>query len=286
MKGFFLIDKEKGMTSFDVVREVRRFCGEKKVGHSGTLDPLATGLLVVGVGEGTKLLEYFVGCDKEYLVTARFGFESDTFDAEGQVVAVSDEVFEKENVEVAIKEGFLGEIGQMPPKYSALKVNGKRACDRIRAGEEVELKMRDVKIYSFDIVEFDWPVVVFQVKCSTGTYIRSLIHDLGKELGCGGYVEELRRTYVGHFKVGRSQKLKVLGKNIEQNLISLEKMVKDFLFIEVNNEEYELLRNGGIVLDKKIEQDSLVMAFLQDRLVGVLEAAGKGKGVKIKKLIH
>ncbi len=277
MKGFLLIDKEKGLTSFDVVKKVRNFSKEKKVGHAGTLDPLATGLLIVGIGEGTKLLEYFVGLDKEYEVSAFFGASSDTYDAEGKISEVDLKAcFAKKDVERVICEKFLGEILQIPPKYSALKILGKKACEIVRKGGEVEMKERKVKIYDFIIVNFNWPNVSFLVKCGSGTYIRSLINDLGEELKCGAYVAELRRTKIGRFSVEESHNLDILNNNIEQYLVALEDMVADFDRFDLRDEEYDVLIKKGI-LNKKIDHDVPIMAFYRDELVGVLEKRGEGQ---------
>ncbi|MBD3360817.1 tRNA pseudouridine(55) synthase TruB [Candidatus Peregrinibacteria bacterium] len=285
MNGFLLIDKDKGMTSFDVVREVRRIAGEKKVGHAGTLDPLATGLLLVAVGEGTKLLEFFIGSDKEYEVSAVFGFVSDTYDAEGKIEKVNaDAVFEKNDLEDAIKKYFIGEFYQMPPKFSALKIKGRRAYESARKGEKVELKARKVKLEIFDIIDFKWPKVSFRIKCGSGTYVRSLVHDLGQRLNCGAYVENLRRIKVGNFSVADTVKLKNLDKKIDQYLISLEEAAKNFVVWKLNNEEFYGLSNGNILKNKKIEQEDFVMAFYKGKLVGVLE--NSDSGVKYRKMIR
>jgi len=285
MKGFFLIDKEKGMTSFDVVRDVRRATGEKRVGHAGTLDPLATGLLLVAVGEATKLLEYFVGCDKEYEVRAKFGFVSDTFDAEGRVSEANPGVvLKKEEVEFVIGNSFIGEIEQVPPKYSALKIEGKKAYELARGGKEFEMKSRKVKIDAFDVLNFDWPFVDFRVKCGSGTYIRSLVHDLGQLLGCGAYVEELRRTVVGNFSVMDSAKTNAVDKKVDQYLLSLEKMLSDFSRLELTDADFEGLKDGKVLMGKKLEQAPPVMAYFKGKLVGVVEDFN-GVGVKYAKLI-
>lgn len=223
MSGFLLIDKEKGVTSFDVVARVRRITGEKRVGHAGTLDPLATGLLIVGVGrDATKQLGNYLKMDKEYEVTAEFGAVSDTYDAEGRIIfsaekndsdsnkGSSSSTIKQEDIARIIKKKFLGHIQQIPPKYSALKIKGKRACDRMREGENIELEPREVTIDEFLIMDFSWPRVKFRVKCGSGTYVRSLIHDLGQELGCGAYVEELRRTKIGKYSVDGAVKLEKL----------------------------------------------------------------------------
>ena len=283
MKGFFLIDKESGVTSFDVVRDIRRLTGVKKVGHSGTLDPLATGLLLVAVGEGTKLLEFLIGCTKEYEVLGRFGFKSDTYDAEGEIEEVSSKVLSRDEIEAAIKANFVGEIEQIPPKYSALKIGGKRAADIMREGGDVEMKARKLFISNFEILEFDWPVVKFRVSCSSGTYIRSLIHDLGELLEGGAYVEELRRSKIGDFSLVDAVKIDVLNKNLEQNLISMENMAKSFSLCELSDVDYQGLKDGKVLLGKKIEQDLPVMAFYKDKLVGILEVIGGG--VKYRKMI-
>lgn len=208
MDGILLIDKPKGMTSFDVIRRLRQILKIKKIGHSGTLDPLATGLLVLGVGQGTKLLADLIGLDKEYEVLARFGYESDTYDADGEILPVNPiKIIDHKKVESSVASNFIGQLEQLPPKYSALKVGGKRACDIVRAGGDVDLKARDIRVDNFEIVKYKWPTVKFRIACSKGTYIRSLIHDLGKELGCGAYVEELRRTKVGEYKIADAKTL-------------------------------------------------------------------------------
>jgi len=205
----FLINKPKGITSFDVVREVRRRTGEKRVGHGGTLDKLATGLLVVAVGrEFTKQLGKFLKCKKEYVFKAKFGFTSDTLDCDGVIYEVdSKKVFKKDDLGGLISEFFTGEILQVPPKFSALKVAGKRASDRVRKGEEIRLEPRIVLVESFEIVDFKWPFVEFRVVCGGGTYVRALVRDLGEKLGCGGYVVELKRTRVGEYSLNDAVEL-------------------------------------------------------------------------------
>lgn len=286
MNGFLLIDKEKGMTSFDVVRQVRGMSGEQKVGHAGTLDPLATGLLVIALGEGTKLLEFFIGCDKEYEVAGKFGWISDTYDAEGRIVRSGSEndSFSKEDVEAAVEADFLGEIEQVPPVYSALKVGGKKAYELARKGKKVELAPRRVRVDAFEVIDFDWPMVRFRVKCGSGTYIRSLIHDLGQKLGCGGYVEELRRIFVADFSLEDSVKLEDLYKNFEQRLVSLEEVVKGFKKLDLSDEDYEGLEDGKILEGKKVEGE-WAMGFYKGKLVGVVENSSDGKGIKFRKRV-
>lgn len=293
MDGFLLLDKESGVGSFDVVKKVRNFTREVHVGHAGTLDPLATGLLLVAVGEATKLLEYFIGCDKEYEVSAYFGKISDTYDSDGKITVVDEGIYcDSEEIVSVINREFIGEVEQMPPKYSALKIKGKRACDILRKGGDVELKPRKVKILRFDMKEFDWPRVSFRVKCGSGTYIRSLIHDLGQELKCGAYVTSLRRTKVGDFSVGNARSVDELAEHIdkiEKYLMSLEDIGRKFNKIEVTEDEYKTLKNGGVVMNKKIDQSGagggVCMAYCSGFLAGILETGKDGIGVKFRKMI-
>lgn len=222
MEGFLLIDKPKGITSFDVVAKVRKLTGEKRVGHSGTLDPLATGLLIVAVSRGaTRHLQKFVGLDKEYEVTAKFGYISDTYDADSKNITSVKPNFKigREGVENTIKANFLGKIKQIPPAYSAIKIGGKKAYELARKGEAVSLGARSVAIEEFKVLKFKWPLIAFRIHCSSGTYVRSLIHDLGQKLGCGAYVVELRRTKIGDFKIENAYKLDdLLNSSVEEYL--------------------------------------------------------------------
>ena len=284
MKGFLLIDKDKGDTSFNVIRKLRRVCVVRKMGHAGTLDPLATGLLVVGIGEGTKLLEYFIGLDKEYEVEAVFGAVSDSFDADGNIenVDFKGEVCLK-SVERLIGERFFGEIDQVPPKFSALKIAGEKAYELARQGKEVNLKARKVRIQSFDVEEFNWPIIKFRVKCGSGTYVRSLIHDLGQALGCGAYVKNLRRTVVGNFLVQGAVSLAGMGNKIERFLLPLEAVIANFDILNLNTDDMAGLSDGKLLLGKKIDH-SLAMGIHDEKLVGVVESVDGG--IKFSKIIH
>lgn len=295
MRGFLLVDKGKGMTSFDVVYKVRKWAQEKRVGHAGTLDPLATGLLIVAIGEATKVLEYLIGFDKEYEVVGRFGAASDTFDAEGKIEVLSEKDMKKyekmtqKSFEENVLPKFLGEINQVPPKYSALKIDGKRAMDLARDGKEFEMKSRKVMIHDLKIVKFDWPEVLIKVKCGSGTYIRSLINDMGELVGCGAYVKELRRVSIDRYNVENaieiSRDFDFVNKNIEQDLVSLEKMLSHWPKIELTDEEFALLKNGGSVLYKKSEHEGVFLAYLKDKIVGVLEKGRDLGTIKFRKQI-
>lgn len=263
ISGFLLIDKPTGITSFDVVREVRKKYGEKKVGHSGTLDPLASGLMLVALGDGTKFLEYLIGCTKEYEVVAEFGKVSDTYDAEGTISqGASDVDCDREALEQIIATEFLGKIQQMPPKYSALKVAGKRACDIVRGGGEVELKSRTVEIFGCDVLDFEWPVVRMKVGCGSGTYIRSLVHDLGGVVGSGAYVKELRRTKVGVFGI----------EEVDENLITIEALCQRcFVCLDLADDEFSGLLDGRKYRRSNFPEGSPVVALYKGKVAGVLE---------------
>ncbi|MEK9132953.1 MAG: tRNA pseudouridine(55) synthase TruB [Patescibacteria group bacterium] len=200
MEQILLIDKPSGITSFDVIRHLRRKLGIRKMGHGGTLDPLATGLMIIGINEGTKRLTEFLGLPKEYEVLIEFGKVSNTYDADGEISDGSKRKVVRDEFEKTLKD-FIGEISQTPPAFSAKKINGQRAYELARKGQVVELKPQKITISAIEILNFSWPFVKLRIACSKGTYIRSLAHDLGQKLGCGGYVKELRRTRIGNCRV-------------------------------------------------------------------------------------
>lgn len=196
--GLLLIDKPRGITSHDVVQRVRRALQTRQVGHAGTLDPLATGLLVVCAGQATRLSEYLLGHDKRYHATIRLGTETDTYDADGRVTATRPVTVTRSDIDRAL-DRFVGAIEQVPPMHSAIKVGGEKLYDLARAGREVERPARAIMIYAIEVIDFVAPDVVIDVQCSAGTYIRSLAHDLGAALGTGAHVAALRRTAAGPF---------------------------------------------------------------------------------------
>ncbi len=206
LSGIFLIDKLKDKSSHDIVDIVRRKTGQKKVGHTGTLDPMATGLLVMILGKATRLLPY-LNDDKEYEGTIRFGITTDTLDAEGKELTNSKCSVDSMMLQ-KISSSFTGEIDQVPPMVSAIKINGKPLYKLARAGKEVERKPRRVSIYAFDLIDLDeipdHPKVDFKVACSKGTYIRALASDIGEKLGCGAHLERLRRTRSGKFSLDKA----------------------------------------------------------------------------------
>ena len=204
MFGILNVDKPKGMTSRDVVNVVQRMIRPVKVGHAGTLDPLATGVLVLLVGRATRLTEYIHSVSKTYVGTFELGKVSDTEDIEGEVT--KRDVFAVPNMETvkAVVASFLGVQQQMPPAFSALKVNGKRAYDLARNGEKVELKTREIQVLQIEVVAYEYPVLTIEIKCSSGTYIRSLGRDIGEALQTGAVMTDLQRTSIGAFKIGQA----------------------------------------------------------------------------------
>lgn len=213
MNGILLINKPSNITSFRAIDKIKKHFKIKKIGHAGTLDSFATGLLILGINEGTKILKYYVELDKVYETTFHLGVSTDTFDINGRQNYVHDgELPSETEIEKALKK-FIGEIEQVPPEYSALKINGIRASDRIRKGMEVDLEPRKVKIDKIDIVEYRKPFLNLKIRCSKGTYIRAIARDLGKLLGCGAYVKSLVRTDIGMFSL--------------KDAIDLEKLITD-----------------------------------------------------------
>jgi len=199
--GVALLDKPRGITSHDAVARLRRALGTRKVGHAGTLDPMATGLLILGVGTATRLLTHLVGLDKTYVATIRLGATTTSDDAEGETLRVADASGVTDSAIAAGVAGLTGDILQRPSAVSAIKVDGVRAYQRVRAGEEVELAARPVTIRAFDVLERRGAALDVRVECSSGTYVRALARDLGEALGVGGHLTALRRTAVGPFRV-------------------------------------------------------------------------------------
>jgi len=201
MNGFLLVDKASGMTSHDVVAKARKKCGTKRVGHAGTLDPMATGVLVLGVGNATKLLQYVVDGKKCYEATIKLGIATHTDDREGEVLSTADTSGLTDEAIRTELEKFVGTIMQRPSSVSAIKIDGKRAHERVRSGEVVEIPAREVSIYSIDIAAIRGSEVDIVVTCSAGTYIRAIARDLGEALGVGGHLTSLRRTLVSPFAI-------------------------------------------------------------------------------------
>lgn len=228
--GFLLIDKPEGITSHDCVDALRRITGIRKIGHAGTLDPFATGLLIIGVGASTKLLGRAIGLDKRYDATLQLGATSTTDDRTGEIRPVAwsmkPETWNMENIENVLKN-FVGEIEQIPPMYSAKKIGGKKLYELARKGKIVERTAARVHIYSLRIISHEWPLLHLAIHCSKGTYIRALARDVGETLGTGAYVEELRRTAIGPFTIAEAVPLRDLaGAQWKVRLLPPEEILK------------------------------------------------------------
>ncbi|MEO2082953.1 MAG: tRNA pseudouridine(55) synthase TruB [Desulfurobacteriaceae bacterium] len=244
ISGFLVIDKPAGITSHGVVEQVRKLLPKKvKVGHTGTLDPLATGLLILAVGKATRFSRYLIKQDKCYFVRGRLGLSSDTYDIDGNVKEIECPEIKKEDIERVIQD-FKGEISQVPPPFSAVKIKGKRAYELARRGEVFEIKARTVKVYSINLTLFEYPDFTLEVCCSSGTYVRPLIHDIGKALGCDAVVVELRRTRIGSISLEEAITIEELKKKgVEKFLVPIEKILP-FPSLSLDEREAKRFRNG------------------------------------------
>lgn len=247
--GILLIDKNEGETSFDVVKRVRRICMVKKVGHAGTLDPFATGLLIVLLGQGTKLTPYFMESEKIYRATMRLGIETDTQDLTGRVLQSRPVPgFTQGYIKEKARE-FIGEIEQVPPVFSALNYKGKRAYEFARKGIRIDLEKRRVKIHSIEIISINLPDVTMEIRCAKGTYIRTLAADMGKKLGPGAHLIALKRLAIGPFKVEDAldsigMGFSPLDSLIQSEIITLREALPHIKEIRVDDRMAKKIRNG------------------------------------------
>jgi len=251
MTGIILLDKPEGITSFGAVARVRRICGEKKCGHTGTLDPMATGVLTVMLGGATRFCELLPSHDKGYTASFCLGTVTDTLDITGKVLETREVNVTAEQVREKIKD-FIGDISQLPPMYSAVSVNGQRLYDLARQGIEVERKAREVTVFSIEMLSENEQTGEFEisVECSSGTYIRTLIADLGEALGCGAVMTELRRTKANGFDISQAvtpEELEEKVKNgkIEEVLVPVDKALEEYPVITVTEAQAKRFRNGG-----------------------------------------
>jgi tRNA pseudouridine55 synthase len=255
MEGILLINKPPRLSSFDVVRRVRKILGVQKAGHFGTLDPMATGLMIVALGKATRFIPFYPKLDKAYRGKIRLGYATNTYDADGTPAG-------SENTDYPSKEKLLknmakleGEIDQTPPLFSAKKYKGKPMYVFARKNQEVEPKPVKIQVYHFRLLLYDAPFLEFEAACSSGTYIRSLAHDLGQSLECGAHLSELERTAVGNFVIQSSLTLEHLEKLFQENkiaevLIPLESLLPEFPKIVLNAEGVALAKNGNMIYDK------------------------------------
>jgi tRNA pseudouridine55 synthase len=249
VSGVLVVDKPIGLTSHDVVQIIRRGTGIRRAGHTGTLDPRASGVLVVLIGPAVRLSEYVAASDKRYQATIRLGASTDTYDAEGKITSSSPVVDLSEEQFNEILQQFVGEMEQTPPPYSAVKVKGRHAYEMAREGEEVDLAPRIVNVYSLDVLEWAPPEAVIDVYCSSGTYVRSLANDLGKSLGTGAHLVGLRRTKSGRFTLRDAVPLRRLQEAFDAGnwyrfLIPAAEALADWPMIELDADQVELVRHG------------------------------------------
>lgn len=249
VSGVLVVDKPTGMTSHDVVQVVRRGTGIRRAGHTGTLDPRASGVLVILLGPAVRLSEFVSASDKRYQATIRVGSSTDTYDSEGTITDHNSDIDVSEEQFNEILQQFTGEIEQVPPPYSAVKVKGRKAYELARRGEEVELKPRIINVYSLEVLEWDPPESVIDVYCSSGTYVRSLANDIGKALGTGAYLVGLRRTKSGRFTLRDAVPLRILREAFEagdwyKNLIPAAEALADWPMVELDADQMEFVRHG------------------------------------------
>lgn len=262
MNGIIIIDKEKNMTSRDVVNKVSKILGTKKIGHTGTLDPLATGVLVLCVGKATKLVDLITGYDKEYIAKVCLGTLTDTLDITGNIIKEKETNITKEEIEKTLKS-FIPGYEQEVPIYSAVKINGKKLYEYARNGETVELPKRYIKINSIDLIsaiEYKNGKTYFSfiTNVSKGTYIRSLINDVGKKLNTYGTMLELRRTKQGNFKIEDSSNIN------EPKIIKIEEILKDYYKKEIDGKLYKKISNGVKI---KNEENKDIVVFTHNKEV-------------------
>lgn len=268
--GLIIINKSKGYTSHDIVNLVRKTLNTKKVGHTGTLDPNATGVLPILIGNATKISKYLVEHSKTYIATLKLGEKTDTADSEGNVIEKEYEIndIKKNKIEEVLKR-FLGKQMQIPPMYSAIKVDGKKLYEYAREGKTINVNPREIEIYSIKLLSFnEKDEIIFKVECSKGTYIRSLCEDIAKKLGTIGYMKELERTKVNDFAIEDSVKIDDLTpNNIQSKLITIDKIFKENGRIDLNNRKLELFLNG-VQLTYKFS-DGLYRVFNNNVFIGL-----------------
>ena len=248
VSGVLVIDKPTGMTSHDVVQIVRNGTHIRRAGHTGTLDPRASGVLVVLVGPAVRLSEFISASEKRYQAVLRLGLTTDTYDMDGNVLMSSPVNISYEELEETLKT-FIGEFDQIPPAYSAIKINGEKAYERARRGEEVEMEPRKVRVDSIELLDWESPEAIIDIQCSSGTYVRSLIHDLGEKLGCGATLVGLRRTKNGRFSLRDAVSLRRLQEAFVNGdwyrfLIPAAEALGDWYTVELTLDQVDQVRHG------------------------------------------
>jgi tRNA pseudouridine55 synthase len=291
ISGALVVDKPTGMTSHDVVQAVRNGTGIRRAGHTGTLDPRASGVLVVLLGPAVRLSEFISASDKRYQAIIRLGASTDTFDADGKFTRKTEapvDVTEAQFEEALTK--FVGHIQQTPPPYSAVKVQGRKAYEMAREGEEVDLAPRSIEVYHLEVLEWAPPEVVIDVHCSSGTYVRSLANDLGNMLGCGGYLVGLRRTKSGRFSLRDATPLRKLQEafragNWSQYLIPAAEALSDWPSLELDPDQVDAIKHGHRVPATEQAKPGMVRAVsMAGELVALMELDEEARQWKPKKV--
>ena len=290
LDGILLVDKPQGMTSHDVVDRLRKACGIRRIGHTGTLDPRATGLLVMCLGQATRLSQFLSGLDKTYEGAMRLGVTTASHDLDGEVLRET-EVDPGTTIEVIQQacDRFVGEILQVPPMVSAIKIGGKRLYKLARAGQEVERPARPVSVYEFSVSRLDLPDADVQVKCSSGVYVRTLCHDVGQCLGCGAALARLRRIRVGGYDIGDAAPLDALNapEVVAERLIPMGDALK-LPSVTVSKAQEQILRTGNALSGCTLEGGSPVEGGLvqvkteRGKLVALANAVATAAGLRIQ----
>lgn len=279
MNGILLVDKPTKMTSHDVVAYIRKHFHIKKVGHTGTLDPFATGLLILCLGKATKIAQYLVDRDKEYAAVMKLGETTDTQDCTGQVQERRTLPSLSKDTITEVFAKFTGEISQIPPMYSAKKVQGRRLYEIARTGKTVERAARNVTIHELEFIEMTLPLIRFRVVCSKGAYIRTLAHDIGKALGCGAHLTELKRTRIGQFAVSDALALEQLVKMTKETdrsqcLIPLDEALSFLPAVKINEPASTRLAHGAQIILAARDIGNLATSGHQEQIVRIYSASG------------
>jgi tRNA pseudouridine55 synthase len=284
------LNKPKGLTSNDALQRVKRLFKVRKAGHAGTLDPLAEGVLVIGLNEATKILPYLTGLDKEYVFTSRFGIITDTYDAEGNIVDKRDiKGISQEAIEEIIPR-FTGKIAQRAPIYSALKHKGKPLYDYARAGIGIEPPVRVIEITELRLIDVNPPIATFKVKCSSGTYIRSLCHDIGLALGSGAHITVLKRTRIGHFSIDEAVSIDELP-NTKRGIMTIDSALQHLPELHIPQGLIDYLKQGRAIKTSErtpaqdVHDPSMLVRLLDPQ--GTVFAIGHVSGgvVRVKRVL-
>ncbi len=288
MNGIFNLNKPQGKSSHAIVSAVRKLSGIKRVGHGGTLDPMATGVLLVCVGQAVRITEYLIDHDKRYRARVRLGVETDTYDATGKVVSERDVSATREEIEHALGK-FAGRISQYPPAFSAIKRDGVALYRLARRGVEVETEAREVEIFLLKLIDVNLPEAEFEVHCSKGTYIRSMAHDLGQALGCGAHLSALTRLASGKFKLENSLTLEQLGVafehgDVDKALMPLDRALEHFDAIMVDAASARQVINGISLVSTQPIATPLARLYSDGQIIALMERGSEPNVWKPKKV--